>query len=118
MARNALYKVLRLRTPAELGDRVLVQGGSFLNDALLRVMERLLDHHVCRPDIAGLMGAYGAALLARSRTPDGAAAPDVGFPALPRYFRQNPALQGMRQPLPAHGQPLFQRPETRVRQPL
>ena len=73
VARNALYKVLRLRTPAELGDRVLVQGGSFLNDALLRVMERLLDHHVCRPDIAGLMGAYGAALLARSRTPDGAA---------------------------------------------
>ena len=72
VARNALYKVLRLRTPAELGDRVLVQGGSFLNDALLRVMERLLDHHVCRPDIAGLMGAYGAALLARSRTPDGA----------------------------------------------
>jgi len=72
VARNALYKVLRLRTPAELGDRVLVQGGSFLNDALLRVMERL-DHHVCRPDIAGLMGAYGAALLARSRTPDGAA---------------------------------------------
>ena len=58
VARNALYKVLRLRTPAELGDRVLVQGGSFLNDALLRVMERLLDHHVCRPDIAGLMGAY------------------------------------------------------------
>lgn len=73
VARNALYKVLRLRTPAELGDRVLVQGGSFLNDALLRVMERLLDRHVYRPDIAGLMGAYGAALLARSRTPEGAA---------------------------------------------
>lgn len=69
VARNALYKVLRLRTPAELGDRVIVQGGSFLNDALLRVMERLLGRHVFRPDIAGLMGAYGAALLARSRTP-------------------------------------------------
>lgn len=67
VARNALYKVLRLRDPAELGERVLVQGGSFLNDALLRVMENLLGHEVCRPDIAGLMGAYGAALLARQR---------------------------------------------------
>ena len=65
VAKNALYKVLRLRTPAELGDRVLVQGGSFLNDALLRVMERLLERNVFRPDIAGLMGAYGAALIAR-----------------------------------------------------
>ena len=63
VARNALYKVLRLRTPAELGDRVLVQGGSFLNDALLRVMERLLDHHVCRPDIAGLMGASWSSMV-------------------------------------------------------
>ena len=67
VARNALYKVLRLRSPDELGPRVLVQGGSFVNDALLRVMERLLDREVFRPDIAGLMGAYGAALLARQR---------------------------------------------------
>ncbi len=70
VARNALYKVLRLRTPDELGPRVLVQGGSFLNDALLRVIERLLNRDVCRPDIAGLMGAYGAALIARRRTPE------------------------------------------------
>ncbi len=86
VARNALYKVLRLRTPAELGDRVLVQGGSFLNDALLRVMERLLDHHVCRPDIAGLMGAYGAALLARSRTPDGAAPTPLTSASMPNLY--------------------------------
>ena len=65
--RNALYKVLRLRSPEELGDKVLVQGGSFMNDALLRVMERLLNREVFRPDIAGLMGAYGAALLALRR---------------------------------------------------
>ena len=68
VVRNALYKVLRLRDPAELGNRVLVQGGSFLNDALLRVMENLLRHEVYRPDIAGLMGAYGAALIARERS--------------------------------------------------
>ncbi len=67
VARNALYKVLRLRSPDELGPHVLVQGGSFANDALLRVMERLLGREVFRPDIAGLMGAYGAALLARQR---------------------------------------------------
>lgn len=67
VVRNALYKVLRLRSPEELGDRVLVQGGSFMNDALLRVMERLLNREVFRPDIAGLMGAYGAALLALRR---------------------------------------------------
>ena len=65
--RNALYKVLRLRSPDELGDKVLVQGGSFMNDALLRVMERLLGREVFRPDIAGLMGAYGAALLVARR---------------------------------------------------
>ncbi len=82
VARNALYKVLRLRTPAELGDRVLVQGGSFMNDALLRVMERLLDRHVYRPDIAGLMGAYGAALIARRRTPAGEAPAPLSSEAL------------------------------------
>ena len=67
VVRNALYKVLRLRSPEELGGKVLVQGGSFMNDALLRVMERLLNREVFRPDIAGLMGAYGAALLALRR---------------------------------------------------
>jgi len=70
VARNALYKVLRLRGPEELGEHVLVQGGAFLNDALLRVMERLLAHDVRRPDLAGLMGAWGAALLAIRRAGD------------------------------------------------
>lgn len=64
---NALHKVLRLRDPSELGEHVLVQGGAFLNDALLRVMENMLHHEIYRPDIAGLMGAYGAALIARQR---------------------------------------------------
>ena len=82
VARNALYKVLRLRTPAELGEHVIVQGGSFLNDALLRVMENLLGRRVYRPDIAGLMGAYGAALIARSRTPADAAPAPLSSEAL------------------------------------
>ncbi|MCG5030835.1 acyl-CoA dehydratase activase-related protein [Mesosutterella sp. OilRF-GAM-744-9] len=66
--RNALYKVLRLRSVEELGDHVVVQGGSFINDALLRVLELLLGRTVLRPDIAGLMGAFGCALIAREKT--------------------------------------------------
>jgi len=65
--RNALYKVLRIRRPEELGDHVVVQGGSFSNDALLRALELLLEHEVYRPHLSGLMGAYGAAIIARER---------------------------------------------------
>ena len=63
VVRNALYKVLRLRSPEELGSHVLVQGGSFLNDALLRVIENMLGREVHRPTLAGHMGAYGMALI-------------------------------------------------------
>ncbi|MCL1986034.1 MAG: acyl-CoA dehydratase activase-related protein, partial [Betaproteobacteria bacterium] len=65
--RNALYKVLRIRRPEELGDHVVVQGGSFSNDALLRVLELLLGHEIYRPHLSGLMGAYGAAIIASER---------------------------------------------------
>ena len=66
IVRNALYKVLRIHDPAELGEHVVVQGGTFLNDAVLRAFEEQIGRPVIRPDIAGLMGAYGAALYARS----------------------------------------------------
>ena len=62
--KNALFKVMQLRDVSELGDHVVVQGGTFYNDAVLRSMEQLLHKDVIRPDIAGLMGAYGAAILA------------------------------------------------------
>ncbi len=64
--RNALYKVIKLRDPGQLGERVVVQGGTFLNDAVLRAFELLTGREVVRPDIAGLMGAYGAALTAKA----------------------------------------------------
>jgi predicted CoA-substrate-specific enzyme activase len=64
VVRNALYKVIRINRPEELGDRVVVQGGTFFNDAVLRSFELSVGRAVVRPDIAGLMGAYGAALLA------------------------------------------------------
>ena len=67
VVRNALYKVIKLRDASQLGDKVVVQGGTFLNDAVLRAFELLTGAQVIRPDIAGLMGAYGAALTAQSR---------------------------------------------------
>lgn len=66
VVRNALYKVIKLKDASELGSKVVVQGGTFLNDAVLRAFELLTDTEVIRPNIAGLMGAYGAALTARS----------------------------------------------------
>ena len=71
VVRNALYKVIKLRDAGQLGDRVVVQGGTFLNDAVLRAFELLTGVEVVRPDIAGLMGAYGAALTARAHWADG-----------------------------------------------
>ena len=65
--KNALFKVIKIRDPHEVGDKVIVQGGTFLNDAVLRAFEQLSETKAVRPDIAGNMGAYGAALLARDR---------------------------------------------------
>ena len=65
--KNALFKVIKIRDPREVGDKVIVQGGTFLNDAVLRAFEQLSGANAVRPDIAGNMGAYGAALLARDR---------------------------------------------------
>ena len=63
--KNALFKVIKIRNPHDIGDNIVVQGGTFLNDAILRSFERIIEREVVRPDIAGLMGAFGAALLAR-----------------------------------------------------
>ncbi len=65
--KNALFKVIKLRDPKEIGSQVIVQGGTFMSDATLRAFEQLTGVHAVRPDIAGCMGAYGAALLARDR---------------------------------------------------
>ena len=70
VVRNALYKVIKLRDSGELGSTVVVQGGTFLNDAVLRAFELLTEREVTRPNIAGLMGAYGAALTARMHYDD------------------------------------------------
>ena len=64
VVKNAIYKVIRAASADELGDHVVVQGGTFYNDTVLRAFELELGKHVIRPAIAGLMGAYGAALYA------------------------------------------------------
>ena len=65
IVKNAIYKVIRAASADELGDNIVVQGGTFLNDAVLRAFERETGKNVIRPGIAGLMGAFGAALYAK-----------------------------------------------------
>ena len=65
--KNALYKVIKLRRPEQFGKNILAQGGTFYNEAILRAFEMETGREVVRPDIAGVMGAYGAALIAKER---------------------------------------------------
>ena len=67
VVKNALYKVIRAASPDELGKRVVVQGGTFLNNAVLRAFEQEMGVEVVRSNIAGLMGAYGAALYSMDK---------------------------------------------------
>ncbi len=66
VVKNAIYKVIRVSSPEELGQSIVVQGGTFYNDCVLRAFERELGRDVIRPSIAGLMGAYGAALYVKN----------------------------------------------------
>ncbi|MCR5452746.1 MAG: 2-hydroxyacyl-CoA dehydratase [Lachnospiraceae bacterium] len=68
--KNALFKVIKLSDAKDLGDNVVVQGGTFYNDAVLRAFEKISGAKATRPDIAGIMGAFGAALIARERFED------------------------------------------------
>ncbi len=64
--KNALYKVIKVADAKDLGKRIVVQGGTFYNDAVLRSFEKIAGCEAVRPDIAGIMGAFGAALIARA----------------------------------------------------
>ena len=65
--KNALFKVIKVSSAEELGRNIVVQGGTFYNDAVLRSFEKIADCNAIRPDIAGIMGAFGSALIARER---------------------------------------------------
>ncbi len=69
--KNALFKVIKVSSAGELGRNIVVQGGTFYNDAVLRSFEKIADCEAIRPDIAGIMGAFGAALIARERFSEG-----------------------------------------------
>lgn len=71
VVKNALYKVIRVSDPKKLGTKIVVQGGTFLNNAVLRAFEQEMGVQVVRPTISGLMGAYGAALYAQSKYTEG-----------------------------------------------
>ncbi len=78
--KNALFKVIKLRKASDIGTKVVVQGGTFFNDAVLRAFEKIAGVNVFRPDVAGLMGAYGSALIAYDQWVD-LMAPKPGEPA-------------------------------------
>lgn len=69
--KNALQKVIKIRDPKELGERIIVQGGTFYNDAILRSFELISEREAVRPDISGLMGAFGASLIALEKCEEG-----------------------------------------------
>ena len=69
--KNALFKVIKVSDASALGENIVVQGGTFYNDAVLRSFEKIADCKAIRPDIAGIMGAFGAALIARERFTEG-----------------------------------------------
>ena len=69
--KNALFKVIKVSSASELGKNIVVQGGTFYNDAVLRSFEKIANCEAIRPDIAGIMGAFGAALIARERYSEG-----------------------------------------------
>ncbi|MFZ1777283.1 MAG: acyl-CoA dehydratase activase, partial [Lactococcus raffinolactis] len=70
--KNALYKVIKVKRPEDLGEKIVVQGGTFYNEAVLRAFEKISGREVVRPSIAGLMGAYGCALIAMENASDDA----------------------------------------------
>lgn len=87
VVKNAIYKVIRASSPEELGRNIVVQGGTFYNEAVLRAFEKEMGVEVIRPDIAGLMGAYGAALYGRGKAASGQVSTVLGAEEL-RTFTQ------------------------------
>jgi len=90
--KNSLYKVLKLKDPIALGEKIVVQGGAFRNPAVLRAMELLIGREVVRPDLSEVMGAYGAALTALRRHQEEPAL-ETTFRALDERISHYPAAE-------------------------
>lgn len=87
--KNALYKVIKLKNKDELGQKIVVQGGTFYNDAVLRAFELLSEREVIRPDIAGIMGAFGCAIISKKRYEEGYQTQLLGLDQLEDFNIQN-----------------------------
>ncbi len=83
--KNALYKVIKVKRPEELGEKIVVQGGTFYNEAVLRAFEKISEREVVRPSIAGLMGAYGCALISLDNEVAGESSSILGLSALTEF---------------------------------
>jgi predicted CoA-substrate-specific enzyme activase len=83
--KNALFKVIKIRDPRDLGEKIVVQGGTFHNEAVLRAFELITGRETLRPDIAGLMGAFGAALIARNKYQPGCRSTLISASALESF---------------------------------
>lgn len=83
--KNALLKVIKVRNPKELGEKIIVQGGTFYNDAVLRSFELISEREAVRPDIAGLMGAFGCALISRERYEEGHVTTLLGLDEIDKF---------------------------------
>jgi len=83
--KNALTKVIKIRNPKELGEKIIVQGGTFYNNAVLRSFELISGREAVRPDIAGIMGAYGAALISCERSTEGQKSSIMKYDELERF---------------------------------
>lgn len=83
--KNALMKVIKIRNIDDLGEKIILQGGTFYNDAVLRAFEIISGKDVVRPDIAGLMGAFGAALIAKERYQEGERSKIINLEELNRF---------------------------------
>ncbi len=93
VVKNALYKVIRASSPEELGRNIVVQGGTFYNEAVLRAFEKEMGVEVIRPDIAGLMGAYGAALFGKAHARPGARSTVLTLPELEAFTQKVNTVQ-------------------------
>lgn len=83
--KNALYKVIKLRNPSDAGEKIVVQGGTFYNESVLRAIEKVLEREVVRPDIAGIMGAYGCAINSMDYWQEGHVSSVAGAKALEAF---------------------------------
>ncbi|MFA5527032.1 MAG: acyl-CoA dehydratase activase-related protein [Peptostreptococcales bacterium] len=85
---NTLQKVIKIKNQQAMGNNIIVQGGTFYNDAILRSLELTLGKKVIRPDIAGLMGAYGSALIAKERYKEGEVSSLLSVTSLENFYSE------------------------------